>query len=145
MQDVIAIRRPYRSPARQRLRERLLRPHSQGHQILETRKVTPCSRSANRLLSPPRRGALPGRLCALRPRKSISFYGHALKPPFPHGIELVFFGLGCFWGAERKFWQLGNGIFTTAVGYAGGLTPNPTYEEVCSGITGHDEVVHRRL
>ncbi len=67
--------------------------------------------------------------------------GHPLKPPFPAGIETALFGMGCFWGAERKFWQLGNGIFATAVGYAGGLTPNPTYEEVCTGLTGHAEVV----
>lgn len=66
--------------------------------------------------------------------------GHPLRPPFPDGMELALFGLGCFWGAERKFWQL-EGVFTTAVGYAGGLTPNPTYREVCSGLTGHNEVV----
>jgi peptide-methionine (S)-S-oxide reductase len=64
-----------------------------------------------------------------------------IAPPFPKGIETALFGLGCFWGAERKFWQLGDGIYSTAVGYAGGLTPNPTYEEVCSGLTGHNEVV----
>lgn len=63
-----------------------------------------------------------------------------LQPPFPDGLEKVIFGLGCFWGAERKFWQL-KGVYTTAVGYAAGLTPNPTYEEVCSGRTGHNEVV----
>jgi peptide-methionine (S)-S-oxide reductase len=63
-----------------------------------------------------------------------------LQPPFPPGTEQVVFGLGCFWGAERKFWQL-KGVFTTAVGYAAGLTPNPTYREVCSGMTGHNEVV----
>jgi peptide-methionine (S)-S-oxide reductase len=63
-----------------------------------------------------------------------------LKPPFPAGIELAQFGMGCFWGAERKFWPA-PGVFTTAVGYAGGLTPNPTYHEVCSGLTGHAEVV----
>ncbi|MEH2182672.1 peptide-methionine (S)-S-oxide reductase MsrA [Nostoc sp.] len=63
-----------------------------------------------------------------------------LKPPFPDGLEKAIFGLGCFWGAERKFWQL-KGVYTTAVGYAAGFTPNPTYEEVCSGRTGHNEVV----
>jgi peptide-methionine (S)-S-oxide reductase len=63
-----------------------------------------------------------------------------LSPPFPDGLELAMFGLGCFWGSERKFW-MAPGVFTTAVGYAGGLTPNPTYEEVCSGLTGHNEVV----
>jgi peptide-methionine (S)-S-oxide reductase len=66
--------------------------------------------------------------------------GTPLRPPFPDGLETAVFGLGCFWGAERKFWQL-DGVFTTAVGYAGGFTPNPTYEEVCSGRTGHAEVV----
>ncbi|MFM6280328.1 MAG: peptide-methionine (S)-S-oxide reductase MsrA, partial [Dolichospermum sp.] len=63
-----------------------------------------------------------------------------LKAPFPQGLETAMFGLGCFWGAERKFWQL-SGVYTTAVGYAAGYTPNPTYQEVCSGMTGHNEVV----
>jgi peptide-methionine (S)-S-oxide reductase len=66
--------------------------------------------------------------------------GNPLKPPFPAGMQQAVFGLGCFWGAERKFWQL-PGVFSTAVGYAGGYTPNPTYEEVCTGRTGHNEVV----
>jgi len=66
--------------------------------------------------------------------------GHALAPPYPEGLELACFGLGCFWGAEKGFWQL-PGVYSTAVGYAGGFTPNPTYEEVCSGRTGHNEVV----
>jgi peptide-methionine (S)-S-oxide reductase len=65
----------------------------------------------------------------------------ALKGPYPEGLDTAMFGLGCFWGAERKFWQMGAGIHVTAVGYAAGLTPNPTYEEVCSGQTGHNEVV----
>jgi peptide-methionine (S)-S-oxide reductase len=63
-----------------------------------------------------------------------------LEPPFPAGLQTAIFGLGCFWGAERKFWQI-PGVYTTAVGYAGGFTPNPTYNEVCSGRTGHNEVV----
>ncbi len=66
--------------------------------------------------------------------------GNPLKPPFPQGLELAMFGMGCFWGAERKFWQT-DGVFSTSVGYAAGVTPNPTYEEVCSGLTGHNEVV----
>src|SRR5947209_18826252 len=66
--------------------------------------------------------------------------GTALKPPFPDGLEQAIVGMGCFWGAERVFWQA-SGVYTTAVGYAGGFTPNPTYEEVCSGRTGHAEAV----
>jgi peptide-methionine (S)-S-oxide reductase len=66
--------------------------------------------------------------------------GHPMQPPFPDGLATAVFGLGCFWGAERKFWEA-DGVFTTAAGYAGGLTPNPTYEEVCSGLTGHTEAV----
>src|SRR5690606_36342316 len=66
--------------------------------------------------------------------------GNPLKGPFPEGMQTAMFGMGCFWGAERKFWQT-EGVFTTAVGYAAGYTPNPTYQEVCSGLTGHAEVV----
>ncbi len=66
--------------------------------------------------------------------------GHPLKPPFPTGMEMAMFGLGCFWGAERKFWQT-QGMYSTAVGYAAGVTPHPTYKEVCTGMTGHNEVV----
>ena len=67
--------------------------------------------------------------------------GTPIQPPFADHLETAIFGLGCFWGAERMFWKLGDGVWVTAVGYAGGTTPNPTYEEVCSGMTGHNEVV----
>lgn len=90
---------------------------------------------------PPRDKALPGRATAMAVPARHFVNGNPLKPPFPTGIELATFGLGCFWGAERKFWQAGPGIYSTAVGYAAGYTPNPTYEEVCSGLTGHNEVV----
>jgi peptide-methionine (S)-S-oxide reductase len=84
---------------------------------------------------------LPGRPQPI-PTAERHFVNHRpLQGPYPAGMQKALFGLGCFWGAERKFWQLGDGIFVTAVGYAGGLTPNPTYEEVCSGLTGHNEVV----
>ncbi|MEX2395289.1 MAG: peptide-methionine (S)-S-oxide reductase MsrA [Actinomycetota bacterium] len=85
--------------------------------------------------------ALPGRTDQAMPvpdRHDV--LGTPLKPPFPDGLEQVQFGLGCFWGAERKFWQV-PGVYTTAVGYSGGYTPNPSYEEVCSGRTGHAETV----
>jgi peptide-methionine (S)-S-oxide reductase len=84
--------------------------------------------------------ALPGRTQTMPVPARHDVLGTPLQPPFPDGLEQAVFGLGCFWGAERKFWQL-DGVYTTAAGYAGGLTPNPTYEEVCSGRTGHTEVV----
>ena len=84
--------------------------------------------------------ALPGRSNEMPVPASHFVNGHPLAPPFPTGLEQAVFGLGCFWGAERKFWQA-PGVYTTAVGYAGGYTPNPTYREVCSGMTGHTEVV----
>jgi peptide-methionine (S)-S-oxide reductase len=84
--------------------------------------------------------ALPGRTTSMRVPAEHFVHGRTLTPPFPQGTQQVQFGMGCFWGAERKFWQA-EGVFTTAVGYAGGLTPNPSYEEVCSGGTGHSEVV----
>ncbi len=85
--------------------------------------------------------SLPGRAQALPTAQTHYVFGHPLKPPFPPGIETALFAMGCFWGAERKFWELGEGIYVTAAGYAGGFTPNPTYEEVCSGATGHAETV----
>src|SRR5271166_1265079 len=84
--------------------------------------------------------ALPGRQQEMGVPDRHEVLGTPLKGPFPPGVETAIFGLGCFWGAERIFWQA-DGVYTTAVGYAGGLTPNPTYEEVCSGRTGHAEVV----
>jgi peptide-methionine (S)-S-oxide reductase len=84
--------------------------------------------------------ALPGRRAKMPIPDAHFVNGHALAPPFPAGLETAIFGLGCFWGAERVFWRL-PGVYTTAVGYAGGFTPNPTYEEVCSGGTGHTEAV----
>ena len=85
--------------------------------------------------------ALPGRATPIPTATRHFVNGRAIQPPYPEGLEQAVFALGCFWGAERKFWELGEGIFSTAVGYAGGHTPNPTYEEVCSGRTGHTEVV----
>jgi peptide-methionine (S)-S-oxide reductase len=84
--------------------------------------------------------ALPGRTERMPVPDTHFVNGARLEPPFPAGMERAVFGLGCFWGAERKFWETA-GVYTTAAGYAGGLTPNPTYEEVCSGGTGHTEVV----
>lgn len=84
--------------------------------------------------------ALPGRSTPMPTAKRHAVNGRPLQPPFPAGLERAVFGLGCFWGAERKFWTQ-SGVYSTAVGYAGGFTPNPTYEEVCSGLTGHAEVV----
>ncbi len=89
---------------------------------------------------PTKAEVLPGRATKMPVAKAHFVNGNPLVPPFPEGTELALFGLGCFWGSERKFWQA-PGVYSTAVGYAGGLTPNPTYEEVCSGMTGHNEVV----
>ena len=85
--------------------------------------------------------ALPGRPTPIPTAEHHFVNGHALKGPYPEGTETIVLGLGCFWGAERKFWQMGEGVWVTAVGYGGGETPNATYEEVCSGQTGHTELV----
>ncbi len=89
---------------------------------------------------PNEKDALPGRDTIMQVSKHHYVNGHQIKPPFPDNLETIMFGLGCFWGAERKFWQM-PGVYSTAVGYAAGFTPNATYEEVCTGLTGHNEVV----
>jgi peptide-methionine (S)-S-oxide reductase len=99
-----------------------------------------------KIAMPTREQALPGRDHAIRTAVEHFVNHHALKGPYPEGAQKALFGLGCFWGAEKKFWELGkgledSGVYVTAVGYVGGMTPNPIYEEVCSGRTGHNEVV----
>jgi peptide-methionine (S)-S-oxide reductase len=96
--------------------------------------------TGNKTNMPDMNNTLPGRVMALPTADSHYVHGRPLKPPFPEEMMRAVFGLGCFWGAERIFWQL-KGVYTTAVGYAGGFTPNPTYRGVCSGKTGHNEVV----
>lgn len=93
-----------------------------------------------KLTVPKPEDALPGRSEAMPVPDKHFVKGTPLAPPYPEGMELAMFGMGCFWGAERRFWQM-DGVFSTAVGYAAGHTPNPTYQEVCSGMTGHNEVV----
>jgi len=94
----------------------------------------------NKATLPSAENALPGRETTMPVPSVHTVLGTPLTPPFPEGIEVAYFGLGCFWGAERAFWSL-PGVYTTAVGYQGGTTPNPTYDEVCSGRTGHTEAV----
>jgi len=89
---------------------------------------------------PSRENALPGRDQRMSVPSAHFINGHRLEAPFPAGLERAMFGMGCFWGAEKKFWQL-PGVYSTAVGYAAGVTPNPTYREVCTGMTGHTEAV----
>lgn len=84
--------------------------------------------------------ALPGRSDPMTVREKHFVNGHQIKPPFPSGMQQAVFGMGCFWGAERRFWQQ-DGVYVTTVGYTAGHTPNPTYDEVCTGMTGHNEVV----
>jgi peptide-methionine (S)-S-oxide reductase len=96
--------------------------------------------ATSKLKLPTKDDALPGRAERMPVATTHTVKGTPMEPPFPQGMELATFGLGCFWGAERKFWQK-EGVYSTQVGYAGGLTPNPTYREVCSGRTGHTEVV----
>jgi peptide-methionine (S)-S-oxide reductase len=92
------------------------------------------------LTLPSKADALPGRAARMPVPESHFVNQHRIVPPFPEGLQQAVFGMGCFWGAEKKFWQQ-PGVYSTAVGYAGGLTPNPTYREVCTGMTGHNEVV----
>ena len=94
----------------------------------------------HKLKMPSPEEALPGRAEKMPVPETHFVNGARLQPPFPAGMEKALFGMGCFWGAERKFWEA-TGVYTTAVGYAGGHTPNPTYREVCTGMTGHNEVV----
>jgi peptide-methionine (S)-S-oxide reductase len=95
---------------------------------------------ADKTKMPAKEAALPGRAEKMPVPAAHFVNGARLEPPFPAGLKTALFGLGCFWGAERKFWQL-PGVYSTAVGYAAGHTPNPTYREVCTGMTGHNEVV----
>jgi peptide-methionine (S)-S-oxide reductase len=94
----------------------------------------------NKTVMPEAENALPGRAQAVDVPATHFINGHPLVGPFPDDTESAVFGMGCFWGAERRFWKM-DGVYTTAVGYAGGYTPNPSYEEVCTGRTGHSEVV----
>ncbi len=93
-----------------------------------------------KMILPDASTALPGRSKEMSVPERHFVNDHLMRPPFPDGFEQAIFGMGCFWGAERHFWEQ-EGVYVTAAGYSGGITPNPTYEEVCSGLTGHNEVV----
>jgi peptide-methionine (S)-S-oxide reductase len=116
-------------------------PHGKAYIWLTEKESPPMFSFRKKLEIPAANEALPGRSAAIPTAREHFVNGHPLKGPYPAGLATAMFGFGCFWGSERKFWELGNGIYVTAVGYAGGLTPNPTYDEVCSGRTGHNEVV----
>nr|XP_030735029.1 mitochondrial peptide methionine sulfoxide reductase isoform X5 [Globicephala melas] len=110
-----------------------------AHQLFQSLfSVRRMGNSASNIVSP--QAALPGRKEAIAVAAKHHVNGNRTVEPFPEGTQMALFGMGCFWGAERKFWTL-KGVYSTQVGYAGGYTPNPTYEEVCSGRTGHAEVV----
>ncbi|XP_036710861.1 mitochondrial peptide methionine sulfoxide reductase isoform X5 [Balaenoptera musculus] len=110
-----------------------------GRQLFQSLfSVRRMGNSASNIVSP--QAALPGRKEAIAVAAKHHVNGNRTVEPFPEGTQMALFGMGCFWGAERKFWTL-KGVYSTQVGYAGGYTPNPTYEEVCSGKTGHAEVV----
>lgn len=113
---------------------------SPGRPQPQPRGATPMFHRTRPLDLPAPEKTLPGRQTAMPVTNRHLVLGNPIQPPFPEGMEQAIFGLGCFWGPERRFWQEA-GVFSTAVGYAGGTTPNPTYEEVCSGMTGHTEVV----
>ncbi|MFM2303858.1 MAG: hypothetical protein RLZZ135_1268, partial [Cyanobacteriota bacterium] len=91
-----------------------------------------------KLTIPSKENALPGRATKMPLPATHFVNGHPFNPPYPAHLEQAMFGMGCFWGAERKFWQLPEGVYLTAVGYAAGITPNPNYQEVCMGLTGHN-------
>jgi peptide-methionine (S)-S-oxide reductase len=107
----------------------------------ESKETTMLSFLTKKTHMPAAAEALPGRSQPIPTAKTHFVNGHALAGPYPQGMEQAIFGLGCFWGAERKFWEAGEGVYVTAVGYSGGFTPNPTYEETCGGRTGHTEAV----